>query len=158
VVTRQVLSPSAQVTLFDLIGHRIFQVNWLQLATSAGIRLISRPIKRLLRPGMIPISDPWLMERLKQSEDPWVERKKTPSGDERGIRKMLVAFANSLREGQMAVLFIGASNDGKHPGIRNADELQKKVAGTRVLSVETSLETAQTARERRLVVQTIWLM
>ena len=66
-----------------------------------------------------------LLSRLDQSEDPWVERKQ--SFTEREVRKTLVAFANSVREGEAAVLFLGASNDGHHPGLEDADETQKKV-------------------------------
>jgi hypothetical protein len=68
-----------------------------------------------------------LMVRLNQSEDPWTERKE--SFDEREVRKTLVAFANSVRDGEVAVLFLGARNDGNHPGLLDADDTQKKVAG-----------------------------
>jgi|SRR6185437_6733124 len=68
-----------------------------------------------------------LLERLSRSEDPWVERKE--SFDEREVRKTLVAFANSIREGEWAVLFLGAKNNGHHPGLNDADDTQKKVAG-----------------------------
>lgn len=68
-----------------------------------------------------------LIARLNQSEDPWTERKQ--SFDERDVRKTVVAFANSVGEGETAVLFIGATNDGRHPGLLDADETQKKVAG-----------------------------
>lgn len=68
-----------------------------------------------------------LLARLGQSEDPWVERKE--SFDDRDVRRTLVAFANSVNEGQTAVLFIGARNDGQHPGLRDADDTQKKLAG-----------------------------
>lgn len=68
-----------------------------------------------------------LLSRLGQSEDPWVERK--ASFDETDVRRTLVGFANSVNEGQTAVLFIGARNDGQHPGVRDADDTQKKLAG-----------------------------
>jgi schlafen family protein len=68
-----------------------------------------------------------LVARLGQSEDPWVERK--ASFDETDVRRTLVAFANSVNEGQIAVLFIGARNGGQHPGVRDADDMQKKLAG-----------------------------
>ena len=67
-----------------------------------------------------------LIARLNQSEDPWTERKQ--SLDERDVRKTVVAFANTVGEGETAVLFIGATNDGKHPRLLDADETQKKVA------------------------------
>jgi hypothetical protein len=66
-----------------------------------------------------------LLSRLDQSEDPWVERRQ--SFNEREVRKTLVAFANSVREGEAAVFFLGASNDGHHPGLADADDTQKKV-------------------------------
>ena len=68
-----------------------------------------------------------LLARLDRSEDSWMERKE--SFDEREVRKTLVGFANSVREGEMAVLFLGARNDGRHPGLADADNCQKKVAG-----------------------------
>ncbi|HRE04635.1 MAG TPA: ATP-binding protein [Opitutaceae bacterium] len=70
-----------------------------------------------------------LRARLNQSEDPWTERKPVvkPSDEGRDIRRTLVGFANSVREGEFAVLFIGAANDGRHPGVHDADEMQRKV-------------------------------
>jgi len=68
-----------------------------------------------------------LLTQLDRPEDPWVERKE--SFDERDVRKTLVGFANSVREGEMAVLFLGARNNGQHPGLGDADDCQKKVAG-----------------------------
>ncbi len=68
-----------------------------------------------------------LLARLAQSEDPWVERKQ--SFDERDVRKTVVAFANSVGEGQSAVMFIGADNKGRHKGVPDADDMQKKIAG-----------------------------
>lgn len=70
-----------------------------------------------------------LRQRLAASEDPWTERKPDvkPSDEGRDLRRTLVAFANSVREGEFAVLFIGAANDGRHPGVRDADEMQRKV-------------------------------
>ncbi len=61
------------------------------------------------------------------SEDAWMERKPVPSNDGRDIRRTLVAFANSVEEREFAVLLIGASDDLKHPGVKDPDELQKKV-------------------------------
>lgn len=61
-------------------------------------------------------------------EDNFVERKQSVfSNDE--IRKTVVSFANSLFEGQTAVLFIGIADDGKVTGIAAADaeKIQKKV-------------------------------
>jgi predicted HTH transcriptional regulator len=51
-----------------------------------------------------------LIIRLKSEEDNFVERK--PDGVKRGeIRETIVAFANSLSEGQTGVLFIGVRDD-----------------------------------------------
>jgi hypothetical protein len=74
------------------------------------------------------LSEAALKSRLEQSEDPWVERKPNHK-DERDIRKTLVGFANSIPESEAAVLFVGASNSGNHPGILDADDAQKKIAG-----------------------------
>jgi hypothetical protein len=68
-----------------------------------------------------------LLARLAQSEDPWVERKQ--SYNELEARRTVVGFANSLTEGQTAVMFIGADNKGQHKGVSDADDLQKKIAG-----------------------------
>lgn len=69
-----------------------------------------------------------LRAKLDQSEDPWVERKE--SFQDEKVLKTLVAFANSVPSGeQAAVLFLGASNKGTHPGIGDADGTQKKVTG-----------------------------
>ena len=68
-----------------------------------------------------------LLARLAQSEDPWVERKQ--SFDEREVRKTVVGFANSMGEGQTAVMFIGAHNKGQHKGVPDADDIQKKITG-----------------------------
>lgn len=73
---------------------------------------------------MLPESE--LVRLLKSSECHWVERK--PSGANGAeIRNTLVGFANSLSEGQHAVLFVGVSNDGRPQAVVNADKLQKTV-------------------------------
>jgi hypothetical protein len=69
-----------------------------------------------------------LHRKLEQSEDPWVERKE--SYQEEKVLRTLVGFANSVPDGEeSAVLFLGASNKGVHPGIGDADDLQKKLTG-----------------------------
>ena len=73
---------------------------------------------------MLPESE--LTRLLKSSESHWVERK-PPGANSAEIRSTLVGFANSLSEGQHAVLFIGVSNDGKPQAVVNADKLQKTV-------------------------------
>lgn len=66
--------------------------------------------------------------KLAQSEDPWVERKESFHADK--VLRTLVGFANSVPLGdEAAVLFIGASNTLKHPGVLNADEMQKDING-----------------------------
>ncbi len=72
------------------------------------------------------MDDARLIQKLAQSEDGWVERKE--SLDDGEVRRTIVAFANSLPEGsEPAILFLGASNNGRHPGLSDADGLQKKV-------------------------------
>jgi hypothetical protein len=87
-----------------------------------------------------------LLARLAQSEDQWVERKQ--SYKEQEVRRTVVGFANSVGEGQTAVLFIGADNKGRHKGVSDADETQREIGNIlkrcylpiryqlRVLSVE----------------------
>lgn len=64
-----------------------------------------------------------LLTRLAAHEDSFVERK--PENGEH--RKTLVAFANSVPDGRVAVLFIGIGDDGLILGLSNADSLQKKL-------------------------------
>lgn len=52
-----------------------------------------------------------LLARLQSREDSFVERKKTAQPYE--IRRAVVAFANSLGEGQEGVVFIGVEDDGR---------------------------------------------
>lgn len=66
-----------------------------------------------------------LKRRLAATENQWAERK-AKANDEKEIRKTLVAFANTVRDGEWAVLFIGALDNGKHPGVSNPDEVQKR--------------------------------
>lgn len=67
-----------------------------------------------------------LLERLNNNEDGFTERK-TEAAKPLEFRQTLVAFANSVPEGQLAVLFIGVANDGKVIGVTNSDSLQKKL-------------------------------
>jgi predicted HTH transcriptional regulator len=66
-----------------------------------------------------------LSELMRSSETHWVERKTSFNpGD---IKKILVAFANSLPEGQEAVLFIGIGPNLKSvPGL-NVDKKQRDI-------------------------------
>ena len=67
-----------------------------------------------------------LRERIKHPEDRFTERK--PKGvSTEDICKTLVAFANSLSEGEEAVLFIGVSDTGTLLGVDNVDKMQKHV-------------------------------
>ncbi len=67
-----------------------------------------------------------LLERLKNTEDNFTERKlHGVKNDE--IRKTIVAFANSVPEGRTAVFYIGVRNDGSIQGVPNPDSLQKTI-------------------------------
>ena len=62
-------------------------------------------------------------------ESDWVERKESlPHTLE--LRKTLVAFANSVPEGEHAILFIGVTDKGVITGISNTDKAQKDVIDT----------------------------
>lgn len=61
-----------------------------------------------------------LKSRITDLEDNFVERKEGIRGNDE-IRKAVVSFANSLLEGQTAVLFIGISNGGAVTGVSEAD-------------------------------------
>jgi predicted HTH transcriptional regulator len=68
-----------------------------------------------------------LRARLYDKEDGWTERKSKGVSTE-DIRKTIIAFANSLPDGQGAVLFIGISDKtGEVEGVDNTDALQKNV-------------------------------
>src|SRR5207245_3292197 len=67
-----------------------------------------------------------LIERLNNNEDGFTERK-TETAKPLELRQTLVAFANSVPEGQIAVLFIGVADDGRVTGVANSDSLQKKL-------------------------------
>ena len=67
-----------------------------------------------------------LLRRLRMPEDQLNERK-PESANDREIRKTIVAFANSVPEGNKAVLFMGVSDDGSVSGCKNVDAKQKKV-------------------------------
>lgn len=67
-----------------------------------------------------------LINRLGDPEDNFVERKPANPNRE-DIRKTVVAFANSVPDGRVAVLFIGIRNDGKLEAVPNPDKLQKTI-------------------------------
>lgn len=60
---------------------------------------------------MINLTDQELLARLRNFEDPFVERKS--AGDHKDFIKTAVAFANTLPIGVPGVLFVPATNDGK---------------------------------------------
>ena len=73
------------------------------------------------------MNDEELKQRLADVEDGWTERKQEGVSTE-DIRKTLVAFANSIPDGEEAVLFIGVSDqDGKITGVESSDKLQKTI-------------------------------
>jgi hypothetical protein len=72
------------------------------------------------------MTDDEIKRRLTNKEDGWTERKpQGVSGDD--VRRALVAFANSLPDGEEALLFIGVADDGKPLGVDNPDNTQKNV-------------------------------
>ena len=72
------------------------------------------------------LSEEKLRERLMNSEDRFTERKSQGVSTE-DICKTLVAFANSLPDGQEGVLFIGISDKGDLTGVGNPDKMQKGI-------------------------------
>lgn len=69
-----------------------------------------------------------LKSRIGDLEDNFIERKEGIRGNDE-IRKAVVSFANSLLEGQTAVLFIGVSNNGAVTGVSetDAEKFQQRV-------------------------------
>jgi predicted HTH transcriptional regulator len=58
-------------------------------------------------------------------EDALTERK--TENDLKDLRKTIVAFANTVRPGHTARILIGECDDGTVQGVKNADQIQKKV-------------------------------
>jgi hypothetical protein len=75
---------------------------------------------------MTPEQKTHYLSLLNRSEDPWIERKQ--SYNEKELRRTIVGFANSVGEGQTAVLFIGADNNGNHKGVADADQAQRDIS------------------------------
>ena len=67
-----------------------------------------------------------LLEKLRQGEDGFVERK--AKGHRSAVLETMVAFANSVPPGREAVLFIGQRSDKRIVGVEDADKLQLNVA------------------------------
>jgi hypothetical protein len=66
------------------------------------------------------------LTRLNNNEDNFTERK--PNGAKRDeLRRTIVAFANSVSEGETAVLYIGVLHDGQIQGVNGIDSLQKTI-------------------------------
>lgn len=64
-----------------------------------------------------------IQQRLKSSEDNFVERKKDLKREP--FCKTAVAFANSVPENEYAILFIGINDEGHIEGVNDADKIQK---------------------------------
>lgn len=67
-----------------------------------------------------------IKRRLLDVEDGWTERKPQGVGGD-DVRRALVAFANSVPDGEEAILFIGVADDGTPIGVDNPDNTQKNV-------------------------------
>jgi hypothetical protein len=67
-----------------------------------------------------------IWDRIKDPESNFLERKPKMVNED-GYRKTLVAFANSVPEGQEAVLFVGVDDKGDVIGCDGTDGLQKKI-------------------------------
>lgn len=67
-----------------------------------------------------------LLARLAATEDSFVERK-SQGIKPQDIRKAVVAFANSLPDGQHGVIFIGIGDKGAIEGCENTDRMQKRI-------------------------------
>jgi Schlafen, AlbA_2 len=72
------------------------------------------------------MTDEEIQRRLLDVEDGWTERK-PPNVDRDLVRKALVAFANSVPDGEEAILFIGVADDGTPIGVDNPEKTQKTV-------------------------------
>jgi predicted HTH transcriptional regulator len=72
------------------------------------------------------MTDGEIKRRLLDLEDGWTERK-LQNVARNDVRKALVAFANSVPEGEEAILFIGVADNGTAIGVDNPDSMQKDV-------------------------------
>lgn len=73
------------------------------------------------------LSDDALCLRIRTGEDSITEFKTDGACGKSELRKTLTAFANTVAEGSIAVLFAGVSDKGEISGVSNADNLQKNV-------------------------------
>ena len=76
-------------------------------------------------PGDSYPTDQELIGLLLSEEDNFVERKSEGIKDQE-VRKTLVAFANTIPEGNFAEIFFGVIDEGEKKGVSNTDRLQKK--------------------------------
>ena len=72
------------------------------------------------------LSDKELLDRVRSGEDSLTEFKPQTAGRS-DFKKTLVAFANSVLESRVAILYIGIKNDGTIAGADNTDNLQKMI-------------------------------
>src|SRR6266542_2510502 len=72
------------------------------------------------------MTDEEIKRRLLDLEDGWTERK-PPNVHRDDVRRTLVAFANSVPEGEEAILFIGLGDKGSIIGEENTYKTQKTV-------------------------------
>ena len=75
------------------------------------------------------MTDEELKLRLSDFEDGWTERKEQGVSTD-DVRKALVAFANSVPDGEEAILFIGVSDKGEVTGVDNVEKRQKSFSKT----------------------------
>src|SRR6266404_567202 len=68
-----------------------------------------------------------LIDRLRNSEDQLTERKE-PGLSYEEVAKTIVAFANSLRDDQEGILFIGVANNGAIKGVSHPDKSQQWIS------------------------------
>lgn len=67
-----------------------------------------------------------LVARLADTEDRFVERKPAAAGKS-DFKRTIVAFANSVPDNRVGVLFIGVGDDGAIHGVPNPDKMQRDV-------------------------------
>jgi hypothetical protein len=73
------------------------------------------------------MTDEELRQRLSDQEDGWTERKEQGVSSE-DLRKTFVAFANSIPDGEEAVLFVGVADDGQITGVADVENRQKHIS------------------------------
>lgn len=66
-----------------------------------------------------------LLNRLRQTKEDSFTERKTEANGAKDWRPAIVAFANSVPEGQTAVLYVGVADDGEVVGVADHDLMQK---------------------------------